>query len=43
MFVVQNENLFLTNMEYHNTNTRQRNNSYLPQANLTIYQKQVYD
>jgi hypothetical protein len=42
MFIVQNENLFSTNMEYHNTDTRQRNNSYLPQANLSIYQRGPY-
>jgi len=42
MSAVQNENLFSTNMEYHNTDNRQRNNSYLPQANLTIYQKGGY-
>ena len=42
MFVVQNKNLFLTNTENHNTDTRQRNNLYLPQANLTIYQKGAY-
>jgi len=39
MFVVQNKNLFLTNNENHNIDTRQRNNLYLLQANLTIYQK----
>jgi hypothetical protein len=33
---------FSTNNEYHNLDTRQRNNLYLPQANLTIYQKGVY-
>ena len=42
IFVVQNKNLFLTNNEYHNLDIRQRNNLYLPQANLTIYQKGVY-
>ena len=42
MFVVQNKNLFLTNKENHNLDTRQRNNLYLPQANLTIYQKRTY-
>jgi hypothetical protein len=42
MFVVQNKNLFLTNNENHNVDTRQRNNLYLPQANLTIYQKGAY-
>ena len=42
MFVVQNKNLFLTNNENHYLDTRQRNNLYLPQANLTIYQKETY-
>jgi hypothetical protein len=42
MFMVQNKNLFMTNNENHNLDTRQRNNLYLPQANLTIYQKGVY-
>jgi len=34
--------IFLTNNENHNLGTRQRNNLYLPQANLTIYQKGSY-
>jgi len=42
MFVVENKNLFLTNNENHNLETRQRNNLYRPQANLTIYQKGAY-
>ena len=42
MFVVQNKNLFLTNNENHNIGTGQRNNLYLPQAILTIYQKGAY-
>jgi len=42
MFVVQNKNLFLTNNENPNLDTRQRNNLFLPQANLTIYQKGAY-
>ena len=42
MFVVQNKSLILTNNEKHNLDTRQRNNLYLPQANLTIYQKGAY-
>ena len=42
MFVVQNKNLFMTNNKNHNLDTRQRNNLYLPQANLTIYQKGAY-
>ena len=39
MFVVQNKNIFLTNNENNNLDTRQRNNLYLPLANLNIYQK----
>jgi hypothetical protein len=42
MFVVQNKNFFITNNENHNIDTIQRNNLYLPQANLTIYQKGAY-
>jgi len=42
MFGVQNKTLFLTNTENYNLDTRQRNNLYLPQANLTIYQKGAY-
>jgi len=42
MLVIQNKNLFLTNNENHNIDTRQRNNLYLPQANLTIYQRRAY-
>jgi len=40
MFIVQNKNL--TNNENHNTDTGQRNNLYLPQANVTIYQRGAY-
>jgi len=32
----------LTNNGNHNIDTRQRNNLYLPQANLTIYQRGAY-
>jgi hypothetical protein len=32
MFVFQNKNFFLTNNENHNSDTRQRNNLYLPKA-----------
>ena len=42
MFVVQNKKFFLTNNENHKLDTRQRNNLYLPHANLTIYQKGTY-
>jgi len=34
--------LFLTNNENHNLDTRQRNNLYLPQTDLTIYQMGAY-
>ena len=33
MFIVQNKNLFLTNIESHNIDARQGNNVYLPLAN----------
>jgi hypothetical protein len=42
MFVVKKKSFFLTNNENHNLDTRQRNNLYFPQANLTIYQKGAY-
>ena len=42
MFLVQNKNLFLRNNDNLSLDTRQRNNIYLPQANLTIYQKGAY-
>jgi len=42
MFVVQNKVLILKNTESYNLDTRQRNNLYLPQPNLTIYQKGAY-
>jgi hypothetical protein len=41
MFVVQNK-FFLTNNENHNLDTRHRSHLYLPEANLTIYQKGAY-
>jgi hypothetical protein len=42
MFVVQNKTLFPTNNENYNLDTRQKNDLYLPQANLNIYQKGAY-
>jgi len=42
MLIVQNKNVFLTNNENLSLDTRQRNNLYLPQASLTIYQKGAY-
>jgi hypothetical protein len=38
-FVVQNKKFFSTNNENHNIDTRQRNNLYLREANLTIIKK----
>jgi len=42
MFVVQNKKPFLTNNENYNLDTRQRNNLYILQANLTIHQRGAY-
>jgi hypothetical protein len=42
LFVLQNKALFPSNIDSHNTVTRQRQNLHLPQATLTIYQKGVY-
>jgi hypothetical protein len=42
MFVVQNKNFVSTNNENHNLGTRKSNTLYLPQANLSIYQKGTY-
>jgi hypothetical protein len=42
LFVLQNKALFPSYIDSHNTVNRQRQNLYLPQANLTIYQKGVY-
>jgi hypothetical protein len=42
MLVVQNKNFFSTNNKNHNLDTTQRNSLYLPQANLSIYQKGAY-
>jgi len=42
MCVVQNKHFLLTNNENHHLDIRQRNNLYLPQANLTFYQKGAY-
>jgi hypothetical protein len=41
-FLVQNKDLSSTNIANQNIDTRQRNNLYLPQANLNIYQKAAY-
>jgi hypothetical protein len=42
MFVVQHKDFFITSMDSHNLDTRQSNNLYTPQANLSVYQKGAY-
>jgi hypothetical protein len=42
MFVVQHKDLFITSMNSHNLETRQSNNLYTPQTNLSVYQKVAY-
>jgi hypothetical protein len=42
MFVVQHKDFFITSMDSHNLETRQSNNLYTPQANLSVYQKGAY-
>ena len=42
LFVINNKNYFITNLENHSIHTRSSNNLHLPQANLAIYQKGVY-
>jgi hypothetical protein len=42
MFVVQNKNLFSASIENHNIDTRQGSYLYLPQDNLTSYEKGSY-
>jgi hypothetical protein len=40
--IINNKNYFITNSENHSMHTRSSNNFHLPQANLAIYQKDVY-
>jgi hypothetical protein len=42
VFVLQNKALSPSNIDSHTIDTRQRQDLYLPQANLTIYEKGVY-
>jgi hypothetical protein len=42
MFVVQHKDIFITSMDSNNLKTRQSNNLYTPQANLSVYQKGAY-
>jgi len=41
MFVVKNKDLFLLNSDIHTINTRNNSNLYVPNTNLTIFQKGV--
>jgi hypothetical protein len=41
LFVVKNKNLFTTNQEIHNINTRCNINLHPPTCNLTLFQKGV--
>ena len=42
MFVIDNKDLFKTNVEHHNIFRRRINNLHLPHVNLTTYQKGAY-
>ena len=41
IFVVKNKDLFLFNSDIHTINTRNNSNLYMPNTNLTIFQKGV--
>ena len=41
LFVVNNRGCFVSNNEYHNINTRQKNDLHMPQVSLAMYQKGV--
>ena len=42
LFVVKNKDLYSTNQEIHNINTRSNINLHLPVCNLTLFQKGAY-
>jgi hypothetical protein len=42
MFVVQHKDLFVTSMDSHNLASRQSNNLYTPEANLSVCQNGAY-
>jgi len=42
LFVVKNKDLYTTNQEIHNINTKSNTNLHLPVCNLTIFQKGAY-
>jgi hypothetical protein len=41
MFVIKNEDIFITNKDYHQLKTRQNVNLHMHQVNLAIYGKGV--
>jgi hypothetical protein len=41
MFVVRNKELFKTNSDVHNINTRSNHDLHVPKANLTVFQNGV--
>jgi hypothetical protein len=42
LFVTKNRNLFITNYDNHNIQTRQGDNLHLPSSSLTLYQNGAY-
>ena len=42
LFLINNRGCFVSNNEYHNINTREKNDLHLPQVSRTIYQKGVH-
>jgi len=42
LFLTKNKDQFTTNSQMHKITTRQTFDLYIPEANLTIYQKGVY-
>jgi hypothetical protein len=42
LFVLKNRNLFITNYDRHNVQTRQSDNLHLPTSSLTLYQNGTY-
>jgi hypothetical protein len=40
--LLQNQEMFTSNSEVHNINTRKKSKPYKPISNLTLYQKGVY-
>jgi hypothetical protein len=41
-FVLKNRNLFITNYDMHNVQTRYKDTLYFPSSSLSLYQKGVY-